>query len=332
MKKKLLAVLLATGVAATTLLGGSILVSAADDGGNTAQARTLDEIKKDGKIKIGVFSDKNPFGYVDENGEVQGYDIYFGKRLAKDLLGSEDDVEFTYVEAASRVEYLQSAKVDVILANFTVTDERAEKVDFALPYMKVALGVVSPDDALITDVKDLEGKKLIVVKGTTAETYFTENYPDIELVKFDEYQEAYDALLDGRGDAFSTDNTEVLAWAQQNKGFSVGIESLGDIDTIAPAVQKGNADLLNAINDEIKSLADEQFFHKDFEETLKPVYGDNINPEDLVVEGGVVDSEDADAEENAEEADTTDADAASDDTENAETTEEPEETESADAE
>ena len=206
----------------------------------------------------------------------------------------------------------------MILANFTVTDERAEKVDFALPYMKVALGVVSPDDALITDVKDLEGKKLIVVKGTTAETYFTENYPDIELVKFDEYQEAYDALLDGRGDAFSTDNTEVLAWAQQNKGFSVGIESLGDIDTIAPAVQKGNTDLLNAINDEIKSLADEQFFHKDFEETLKPVYGDNINPEDLVVEGGVVDSEDS-AAEDAKEADTTDAEAASDDTKDADT-------------
>ena len=322
MKKKILAVLLATGVAATTLLGGSILVSAADDGGNTAQARTLDEIKEDGKIKIGVFSDKNPFGYVDENGDVQGYDVYFGKRLAKDLLGSEDDVEFTYVEAASRVEYLQSAKVDVILANFTVTDERAEKVDFALPYMKV-----SPDDALITDVKDLEGKKLIVVKGTTAETYFTENYPDIELVKFDEYQEAYDALLDGRGDAFSTDNTEVLAWAQQNEGFSVGIESLGDIDTIAPAVQKGNTDLLNAINDEIKSLADEQFFHKDFEETLKPVYGDNIDPEDLVVEGGVVDSEET--TEDADKEDAADTDEASDDTKDAETTEEPEETEAA---
>ena len=268
--------------------------------------------------------------YVDENGDVQGYDIYFGKRLAKDLLGSEDDAEFTYVEAASRVEYLQSAKVDVILANFTVTDDRAEKVDFALPYMKVALGVVSPDDALIKDVKDLEGKKLIVVKGTTAETYFTDNYPDIELVKFDEYQEAYDALLDGRGDAFSTDNTEVLAWAQQNEGFSVGIESLGDIDTIAPAVQKGNTDLLNAINDEIKSLADEQFFHKDFEETLKPVYGDNINPDDLVVEGGVVDSEEK--AEDADAAETEDSDAASDDTKEAETTEEPEETEAADAE
>lgn len=289
MKKRALGVLLAVSVAAVSLIGGSILTSAAEDA-NTVQARSLDEIKEDGTIKIGVFSDKNPFGYVDDNGEVQGYDVYFAKRLAKDLLGSEDAVEFTYVEAASRVEYLQSAKVDVILANFTVTDERKEKVDFALPYMKVALGIVSPDEALITSVDDLEGKKLIVVKGTTAETYFTENYPDIELVKYDEYQEAYDALLDGRGDAFSTDNTEVLAWAQRNDGFTVGVESLGDIDTIAPAVQKGNTELLDAINKEIGSLAEEQFFHKDFEETLKPVYGADINPEDLVVEGGIVEN------------------------------------------
>ncbi|HBC99328.1 MAG TPA: amino acid ABC transporter substrate-binding protein, partial [Lachnoclostridium sp.] len=74
---------------------------------------------------------------------------------------------------------------------------------------------------------------LIVVKGTTAETYFSENHPEVKLLKFDEYQEAYDALLDGRGDAFSTDNTEVLAWALQNKGFTVGVESIGNLDTIA---------------------------------------------------------------------------------------------------
>ena len=294
MKKKILEVLLAVGIIAGVITGcgnSNTTQNGAENASQasaTAKARTLDEIKKSGKIKIGVFSDKNPFGYVDENGKVQGYDVYFAKRIAKDLLGSEDAVDFVYVEAASRVEYLKSAKVDITLANFTVTDERKEQVDFALPYMKVALGVVSPDDALITDVKDLEGKKLIVVKGTTAETYFTENYPDIELVKFDEYQEAYDALLDGRGDAFSTDNTEVLAWAKQNKGFVVGVESLGDIDTIAPAVQKGNTELLNWLNDEIKTLAKEKFFHKDFDETLKSVYGDSIDPENLVVEGGVV--------------------------------------------
>ena len=226
---------------------------------------------------------------MDANGEVQGYDVYFAKRIAKDLLGSEDNVEFVFVEAANRVEYLESGKVDIILANFTVTEERAQKVDFALPYMKVALGVVSPDAALITDVAQLEGKTLIVVKGTTAETYFTENHPEVNLLKFDEYQEAYDALADGRGDAFSTDNTEVLAWALQNQGFTVGIESIGNLDSIAPAVQKGNTELLNWINTEIESLADEQFFHADFDATLADVYGSSVDPDNLVVEGGKLD-------------------------------------------
>lgn len=294
MTKKILGVLLAVGIVAGVIAGCGNSNTTQDGAENASQAsamakaRTLDEIKKSGKIKIGVFSDKNPFGYVDENGKVQGYDVYFAKRIAKDLLGSEDAVDFVYVEAASRVEYLKSAKVDITLANFTVTDERKEQVDFALPYMKVALGIVSPQKAEITDVNQLKGKKLIVVKGTTAETYFSKNYPDVTLVKFDEYQEAYDALLDGRGDAFSTDNTEVLAWAKQNKGFVVGVESLGDIDTIAPAVQKGNTELLNWLNDEIKTLAKEKFFHKNFDETLKSVYGDSIDPENLVVEGGVV--------------------------------------------
>ena len=96
-------------------------------------------------------------------------------------------LEFVSTEAANRVEYLKTGKVDITLANFTVTDERAESVDFALPYMKVALGVVSPDKALIKSVDDLKGKKLIVAKGTTAEAYFEKNYPDVQLVKFDQY-------------------------------------------------------------------------------------------------------------------------------------------------
>lgn len=250
--------------------------------------RTLDEIKESGKIVIGVFSDKNPFGYVDENGDYQGYDVYFAERLAEDL---GVDVEYVSTEAANRVEYLETGKVDVILANFTVTEERAESVDFALPYMKVALGVVSPDDALITSPDDLNGKTLIVAKGTTAETYFSENYPEVNLLKFDQYTEAYNALLDGRGDALSTDNTEVLAWALQNDGFSVGIDSLGNIDTIAPAVSKGNTTLLDWINEEIKSLAAEEFFHADYKETLEPVYGTEVDIDSLVVEGGVIDEE-----------------------------------------
>ena len=278
---------MALSLAACSNSNGSSAASDSTDDSSAASGsyRTVDQIKESGEITIGVFSDKNPFGYVDNDGKFQGYDVYFADRIAKDL-GVE--LKLVPVEAASRVEFLETAKVDIILANFTVTDERKEKVDFALPYMKVALGVVSPDSAIITDAEQLNGKTLIVVKGTTAESYFTENYPDVKLQKYDEYNEADSALQDGRGDAFSTDNTEVLAWSMNNPGFTVGVESLGSTDAIAPAVTKGNETLLNWINDEITALADEQFFHADYDATLASVYGDNVDKDSLVVEGGVM--------------------------------------------
>ena len=255
--------------------------------GNTGSKvyRTLDEIKASGKINIGVFSDKNPFGYVDENGEYQGYDIYFANRLGKDL-----GVEINYVstEAANRVEYLETGKVDIILANFTVTEERAEKVDFALPYMNVALGVVSPDSNVITSLDNWKAEdRMIVISGTTAELYLTKNYPDIKLQKYDSYATAKSAIENGNGVAWANDNTEVIAFAKQNKGYTVGIDSLGSQDTIAPAVSKGNETLLNWINDEIKTLGKENFFHADYDATLTDTYGADYK-ETLVVEGGEV--------------------------------------------
>lgn len=250
-----------------------------------ASFRSIADIKQSGKLIIGVFSDKAPFGYIDKDGNYQGYDVYFAERLAKDL-GVK--AEYISLEPANRVEYAKTGKVDIVLANFTVTKERAEQVDFALPYMKVALGVVSPAKANITSIDQLKDKPLIVAKGTTAETYFDKHHPEIKLLKFDQYTETFNALLDGRGAAFSTDNTEVLAWAMKNPDFKVGITSLGDLDTIAPAVQKGNKELLAYINDEIKKLGEENFFHKNYEATLAPVYGSAVNPDDLVVEGGEI--------------------------------------------
>ena len=250
-----------------------------------ASFRSIADINQSGKLIIGVFSDKAPFGYIDKDGNYQGYDVYFAERLAKDL-GVK--AEYISLEPANRVEYAKTGKVDIVLANFTVTKERAEQVDFALPYMKVALGVVSPAKANITSIDQLKDKPLIVAKGTTAETYFDKHHPEIKLLKFDQYTETFNALLDGRGAAFSTDNTEVLAWAMKNPDFKVGITSLGDLDTIAPAVQKGNKELLAYINDEIKKLGEENFFHKNYEATLAPVYGSAVNPDDLVVEGGEV--------------------------------------------
>ena len=257
--------------------------SAAED--TNAIYRTLDEIKESGTINIGVFSDKNPVGYVDENGEYQGYDVYFANRLAKDL-GVETN--FVSTEAANRIEYLQTGKVDVILANFTVTEERAQEVDFALPYMNVALGVVSRNDKVIDSLDNWNpDDSIIVISGTTAETYLTSNYPDIPLQKFDSYATAKEAFQNGTSVAWANDNTEVIAFSLQNEGYTVGIPSLGSADTIAPAVSKGNSTLLDWINEEIKTLGQENFFHADYEATLLDTYGSEYE-DSLVVEGGEI--------------------------------------------
>ena len=213
--------------------------------------RTLEEIQESGKITIGVFSDKSPFGYVDENGEYQGYDVYFGNRIAQDL-GVE--LEYVSTEAASRIE--------------------------------VALGVVSHNDRVITDLSQVgEDDQIIVISGTTAETYLTKNNPDIKLQKFDTYAAAKSAFENGTGVAWANDNTEVIAFAAENEGYTVGIDSLGSADTIAPAVTKGNESLLNWLNEEIVKLGEENFFHADYEATLVDTYG--IEFEDtLVIEGG----------------------------------------------
>jgi len=284
--KKIMAALVVTSIIVGGLVGCSNGAAKKDDSTATSTS-SIDAIKKRGTIKIGVFSDKAPFGYVDSNGKNQGFDVYIAKRFAKDLLGDESKVEFVLVDAASRVAYLESKKVDIIMANFTVTDERAQKVDFTNPYMKVSLGIVSPDSAKITSIDQLKGKKVIIAKGTTAETFLTKNYPDIELVKYEQYSEIFQALKDGRGDAIVNDNTEVIAWAKENPGYSVGVASLGGEDTIAPAVAKGDKDLLEWINAELETLGKENFVHKAYEATLTPVYGKDYE-ENLVIEGGKV--------------------------------------------
>ncbi len=288
MKKKFLRrvvsglLVLSVVAAAFTGCGSASASENSSKDSDSASYRTLDEIKESGTINIGVFSDKSPFGYVDENGDYAGYDVYLAEQIGKDL-----GVKINYVstEAANRIEYLQTGKVDIILANFTVTEERAQEVDFANPYMNVALGVVSPENAVVTSLDDLkDDDEVIVISGTTAETYLTKNYPNIKLQKYDAYAEAKTAFENGNGVAWANDNTEVIAFANENPGYKVGIASLGEQDTIAPAVTKGNETLLKWLNEELETLGSQQFFHKDYEETLLDTYGADYE-ETLVVEG-----------------------------------------------
>ena len=231
-------------------------------GSSSQQGQTVEQIKKTGKIRIATFGDLPPYGYVKNDGTRAGYDVALGNQIGKDL----------------------GVKVDWVQVNFTVTDERKQVVDFADPYMKVSIGVVSPDSAKITSADQLKGKQLAVTKGTTAEAFFTEKYPDVQLQKFDSKTQQFQAFKDCRVAALADDNTYLYAWAKDNPGYTVGIKTIGDESTIAPAVKKGNKSLLEWTNKEIKTLTSNGFFKDAYQSELAPSFTSDIKPEDVIIE------------------------------------------------
>ncbi|GHV58770.1 glutamine ABC transporter substrate-binding protein [Campylobacterota bacterium] len=249
---------------------------------------SLSVIKARGVLRVAIFADMPPFGYIDESGQHQGYDIYLARRFAQEMFGDESKIEFKVVSAAERVQVLQEGSVDIVLASFTVLPEREKLVDFANPYFKTALGLVSSNAQNITNLKQLKGKKLILTKDTTADRYFLRNFPEVKVVLYERFGEAFDALLEGKGDAIARDNMPLLAWTLTHPDYKLTIPKFGNVYPIAPAVRKGNRELRNWINAVLVKLGDEQFAHKAYEATLRPFYGDAVDPDALIVEGGML--------------------------------------------
>ncbi|MCZ8522444.1 MULTISPECIES: transporter substrate-binding domain-containing protein [Paenibacillus] len=246
----------------------------------------IQKIKDRGKLVVGVFTDKPPFGTVDDKGNPTGFENELAKRFAKDLLGDETKIEFVTVEPASRIPYLQSDKVDLILANMTVTEERKKAVDFTNPNLKVATQVLVKNDAGIKSLADLKGKKVIVTKGTTADIFLTKNRPDVELVKYDKNTESLQALKDGRGIGYAQDNFILFSWARKNPGFTVLPEKLEKEAPLAPAVKKGNTELRDWVNGELEKLGQEKYLLQLYNKYVLDDLGPDTNPSDIIVEGG----------------------------------------------
>ncbi|CAM2868097.1 transporter substrate-binding domain-containing protein [Paenibacillus sediminis] len=285
MKKKKLGTLILSALLLIGVLAGC---GNSADGGNKSAAGSLDAIKKRGKLIVGVFSDKPPFGFTDEKGNYIGFDNDLAKRFAKDLLGDESKVEFVPVEPASRIPYLQSDKVDLILANMTVTDARKEQVDFTNPTMKVATQVLVSDKSGIKTLDDLKGKKIIVTKGTTADIYLTEHRKDVELIKYDKNTESLQALKDGRGDGYAQDNFILISWAKDNPGFHLIDEKLEKEAPIAPAVKKGNTELRDWVNKELQTLGKEHYLIELYNKYVKDALGADTDPYEVITEDGKI--------------------------------------------
>ncbi|AWM75781.1 transporter substrate-binding domain-containing protein [Lactobacillus kullabergensis] len=254
-------------------------IKSSKNNSNNANESSVTAIKKRGVLRVAVFGDLPPYGWVDDHGNRLGYDVRLARQMAKDL-GVK--VKFTQVNANNRVDTLNSNKADIVLANFTETPERKQVVDFAKPYMKVSVGVISPKNAPITSASQLKGKNMIVNKGTTAENYFTKK-GGVDLLKFDSKTQQFNAFKNKRAAALADDNSYLYAWVKKNPNYTVGIKNIGPNQFIAPAVKKGNKSLLNWTNKEITKLASKKFFIADYNKELKPYFGKEVKPSDIVL-------------------------------------------------
>ena len=271
----IIGVLVVLIIAIATFFG----IKSSKNNSSNANESSVSAIKKRGVLRVAVFGDLPPYGWVDDHGNRLGYDVRLARQMAKDL-GVK--VKFIQVNANNRVDTLNSNKADIVLANFTETPERKQVVDFAKAYMKVSVGVISPKNAPITSASQLKGKNLIVNKGTTAENYFTKK-GGVDLLKFDSKTQQFNAFKNKRAAALADDNSYLYAWVKKNPSYTVGIKNIGPNQFISPAVKKGNKSLLNWTNKEITKLANKKFFTTDYNKELKPYFGKEVKPSDIVL-------------------------------------------------
>ena len=237
----------------TSVLFSALIGLGLASGAAQAEDGSLAKIKARDKLIVGVFTDKPPFGYGTRRATTSALTPISAAASPRICWGREQG-RVRGGGARQSHPFLQSDKVDLILANMTVTPERRQVVDFTNPNLKVAVQVLVPEGSDAKKLDDLAGKRLIVTTGTTADIWLTRNHPDWKVLKFEKNTESLQALAQGRGDAYAQDNLVLFSWAKENPGYRVLPEKLGSEDPIAPAVKKGNIELRDWVNDRLAKL------------------------------------------------------------------------------
>lgn len=168
---------------------------------------TLGQIAKRDKLIIGVRDDTAPFGFRDKNGNLIGYDIDLAHIIAKGILKDEKKVEFVPVTASNRIMKLNSGEVDILISTMSITEQRQQILDFSMPYHIAGQAILTNRASKATSLKDFEGKKLIIVFGSTSENNLRTNVPEVEILGFKTYKDAFNALKAGKAQGIVADDT-----------------------------------------------------------------------------------------------------------------------------
>ncbi len=182
---------------------------------------TLTSIRQKDILKVGVKTDTPPFGYLDKNGKNIGFDIDLAKLIAKRILGDENKIVFVPVNTTNRIMKLSSGEVDMIAATMSITPQRQIILDFSIPYHTAGQAIMVKSNSKIVSLSDLENKKAIIVFGSTVEQGLRSNIPNIQIIGYKTYPEAYQALKAGKAEAMIADDTILLGFAMKDKSVKI---------------------------------------------------------------------------------------------------------------
>lgn len=207
----------------------------------------------DNTIKFATNPEFPPFEYITTNGvigEYDGIDMAIAKAIGEET-GMEISMES--MEFDSLLVGLQNGTVDAIIAGMTITPERQESVDFAVPYYTATQVMIVMEDSDIASAADMEGKKIAVVQGYTGETCVQElGYP---YEAFKKGTECVMELTNGKCDVVVIDSATAQKYVSDNPGTKIVEDSKAfAAEEYGIAVAKGNTELLNKINAAVEKM------------------------------------------------------------------------------
>lgn len=213
----------------------------------------LDRVKERGKLVVGVKNDYQPFGWLDKDGKLKGFEIDLAKSVARQILGSETAIEFVPVVAANRIELLNAGRVDVLFATLGFNADRAKVLDFTDQYyMMDGLVLLTPNNTAIGKWEDLQGKKVCGMQGNLYNRTIATKY-GADLVLFTGTAEIFKAFQGNRCEAIAFDGP-ILQQKVVEDGwrgnYKIALSGL-DYIPIAGGVKKGEARFLEAVNKSI---------------------------------------------------------------------------------
>lgn len=238
----------ATNLSPSKILGGiAAMVLTATSFATTAEAVTPEEIKAKGTATIGVQMDQFPWGFIDENGENDGFDIEIANLIAKEL-GVE--VKFERITGQNRIPLLLNGNVDFLVPSMTITEERAKVIQYVIPYSSNDITVWGKTDADITGNDDLGDYVIGVNRGSSFEPLLVQVAPpDTEIKRFDDDATTVQALLSGQVDAILGSVTYGLVISQTGHGDSYERKYKVADNFQGMAVRKGDQEMLDFLTD-----------------------------------------------------------------------------------